>query len=477
VSAYSVAHTRSALPLLQGGQVRLNRVLWLLVAFLAVYHVIEVAQFVRADRFADFAHYYVYARNLVEGHGFSDNESARQLAQQIRDTQYGQYPAVYPPPFYFLLSPFALLPYRASSILWLFFNECLLLAALVWRGVGKVYHNPVRMATLGVIVLTFQPLYETLALGQANLLLLAGMTLIVRLWAIGSSWCGVVLGLMVMVKPQFALFGVLWVRPTEWRHLGATVVTISGLELGSLAAVGLDDWLVHLRYMRDLPCEISLWAINISLRGFLYRLQGSCQADGFGDPMAVFSAIIGAAVLGALTLHFWTTPPHGLSARFHAAGLVLCAVFLVSPYTQEHHLTVLLIAFAGLALDANRPPEGMPRWGWVSAYALLASAYSLVQFPAVHLGPPSVLLFGKGLGVILLGVVLATSPHPGRPSGRALLPLLLAVVGLARAAHAVFKWGVVGELDLTGQVEIGLASVLLLLWAVFLRSRLVSVSA
>src|SRR2546429_2806904 len=29
------------------------------------------------------------------------------------------------------------------------------------------------------------------------------------------------------------------------------------------------------------------------------------------------------------------------------------------------------------------------------SYLLLATAYSLVQFPAVHLGPPSVLLFGK----------------------------------------------------------------------------------
>jgi hypothetical protein len=447
------------------------------VALLAVYHVIKVVQFARADRFYDFTHYYLYARNLVEGRSLSDIEATRLLAQQLGIRQYANFQPVYPPAFYFIISPLALLPYHLASIVWLLLNELFLVAALIWRGAGRLHHNPTRMATLGLVVLAFQPLYETLALGQANLLLLAGITLIVRLWAIGSFWGGVVLGLMVMVKPQFALFGVLWIRPTEWRYLGTMAVTVGGLELGSLAVVGLDDWLVHLRYMRDLPCEISLWALNISIRGLLFRLQGSCLANGFGDPMAVFSAIIGAAVLAALTLHLWTTPPRGLSARFHAAGLVLCAVFLVSPYTQEHHLTVLLIAFAGLALDADRPPDGMPRWGWVSAYVLLATAYSLVRFPAVHLGLPSVLLFGKGLGVILLGVLLATSPHPGRPSGRALLPLLLGAVGLARAAHALFKGGLLGELDMTGLLEIGLASALLLLWPVFLRSRLVSVSA
>ena len=449
----------------------------LLAAFLVLYHVSAVIQFAMADRFFDFAHYYLYARNLIEGYGFADVEATRGLTERIGDRQHPHYPAVYPPPFYFVLSPLALLPYRLASIVWLLLNELFLLAALFWCGAGRLYHNRVRMAMLGVIVIAFQPLYETLALGQANLLLFAGIALTVRLWEMGSLWSGVVLGMMVMVKPQFALLGLLWIRPTEWRHLGMAAATIGGLELGSLAVVGLDDWLIHLRYMRDLPCGISLWAVNISIRGFLYRWQGSCLADGFGDPMAIVAALIGTAALATLTWYLWTNPPIDRQGRFRAASLILCVVYLVSPYTQEHHLTVLLMAFAGLALDIERPLEDIQRWGWVGAYLLLATAYSLVQFPAFHLGPPSVLLFGKGLGVILLGVLLATRPHRGQPSGRALLPLLLAAVGTARAAHAVLKWGLLGGLDLTGLLEIGLASALLLLWSVFFQTRLVSTSA
>ena len=449
----------------------------LLMASLVLYHLSAIVQFALADQFFDFAHYYLYARNLVDGHNFSDIEATQRLAHEIGLQQYANFQPVYPPAFYFMMSPLALLPYHLASIVWLLLNELLLVAALIWRGAGRLYHSPTRMATLCLVVLAFQPLYETLALGQANLLLLAGITLTVRLWALNSIWSGIVLGLMVMVKPQFALLGLLWVRPTEWRHLGMAAATIGGLELGSLAVVGLDDWLIHLRYMRDLPCEISLWAVNISIRGFLFRLRGSCLADGFGDPMAIVAALIGTAALATLTWYLWTNPPIDRQGRFRAASLILCVVYLVSPYTQEHHLTVLLIAFAGLALDIERPLEGIQRWGWVGVYLLLATAYSLVQFPAFHLGPPSVLLFGKGLGVILLGVLLATRPHRGQPSGRALLPLLLAAVGTARAAHAVLKWGLLGGLDLTGLLEIGLASALLLLWSVFFQTRLVSTSA
>ena len=444
-----------------------------LVASLVLYHLSTILQIVLADQFFDFAHYYLYASNLVEGHNFSDIEATRLLAHQIGIRQYADFQPVYPPAFYIIMSPLALLPYHLASIVWLVLNELLLAAALIWRGAGRLYHSSIRMATLCLVVLAFQPLYETLALGQANLLLLAGITLTVRLWPLNSIWSGFVLGLMVMVKPQFALLGLLWIRRTEWRHLGMATVTIAGLELSSLAVVGLDDWLIHVRYMRDLPCQISLWAVNISIRGFLYRLHGSCLADGFGDPMAIVAALIGIATLGMLTWFLWTHPPTDRQGQFRAASLILCVIYLVSPYTQEHHLTVLLIAFAGLALDIERPVEGIQRWGWVGAYLLLATAYSLVQFPALHLGPPSVLLFGKGAGVILLGVLLLLSPPPKRQTMSSVMPLLLASVGGARAAHAILKVFLLDQLGFAGLLEICLASVLLFLWSTLRMVRLV----
>lgn len=468
-------HTDSVPSPWQRKRVRWRRSFWLLVAVLVLYHIVAVVQLALVSRFADFAHYYLYARSLVEGYGFADVSAPTRLAEWTGDSGYRLYPAAYPPPFYFYLTPLALLPYRLATSVWFLLNELFLLMALLWCGAEKLYRSPARVAMLSVIVVAFQPLYEQLANGQANLLLLVGVVLTVRLWAMGSMWSGVVLGLTAMVKPQFALLGLLWIHPTEWRHLGTAAATICGLELGALAVVGLDDWLIHVRYTRDFPCAYSLWILNISLRGLLFRLKGSCLADGFGDPMAIVTAAIGVAVIGILAWYLWTHPPTNVSGRFRTASLILCTIYMVSPYTYDHHLTVLLMTFAGLALVTERPPEGIHRWGWVGAYVLLSTAYSLDRFPFVHLGLPSILLFGKGVGVVLLGILLAQPLSHKRQAPSALFPLLLVAVGGARAAHAILKLILIRQLDAALLFEIFLATVLLLFWAAFFRVRVAKV--
>jgi len=476
VSPQVARYADTASCLRYGRQTWWRRFLWLLTAFLALYHISAVIQFLLADRFFDFAHYYLYARNLIEGRSLFDLEAPRVLADQLQ-IRYADAPPNYPPPFYLIMSLLAVLPYHLASIVWLLLNELFLLAALIWRGAGKLKHNPARLALLGVVALAFQPLYETLALGQTNVLVLAGVTLMVRLWASGSMWSGVVLGLMVMVKPQVALLAVLWLRSTEWRHLGAAAGTVCAIIVGSLPLVGQDTWVSYLGYLRDFPCAVSLWALNLSLRGFLFRLQGGCQADGFGDPMAVVSAVGGGVVVGLLVHHLWKSPPADPAAHFRVASLVLCVIYLVSPYTQEHHLTVLLMAFARLAIDSGLSEGSGHRIGWVAAYVLIATAYSLVRFPAFHLGLPSVLLFGKGLGVILLGIVLASGPDRRQKVAPSFLPPLLVSVGVARATHAALKVMVMGELDAVLLSESILAAGLLLSWAVMVRTRLVKVTA
>jgi hypothetical protein len=472
-------HVLRPLACQQGRQVHLRLALCLLAAFLVFHHISEVAEFALASqpaslRAADFGHYYMYARNLIEGRDLIDLEAPRLLAGQL-GIRYADNPPNYPPPLYLGMSLLAFLPYHLASIVWLLMNELFLLVALFWRGMGRVIRNPVRMAMLSVVVFAFQPLYETLALGQINLLLLAGITLLGRLWGMGSVWSGVVLGLVVLVKPQFAALGLLWLRPREWHHLGAAVGTVGTVSFASLAVVGRDAWSHYFNYLSDFPCEISLWLLNISLRGLFFHLNGSCLADGFGDPMAVVSAVVGAVILGALAFYWWRYPPADPPDRFQAVALGLCAIFLVSPYTQEHHLTVLLIAFAGLAIDSKRPDEGFQRAGWIVAYVLIATAYSLARFPAFHLGLPSVFLFGKGFGVLLLGVLLLLKEGSRRSVAPSLLLPLLAAVGGARAAHAVLKGVLLGEPDVDLLREIMLSVGLLLSWAILFRAGSVKV--
>jgi hypothetical protein len=271
------------------------------------------------------------------------------------------------------------------------------------------------------------------------------------------------------------LLALLWLRPSEWRHLGTAAATVSIAVLMSFPLVARDAWTMYLHYVGNFPCAISLWALNISLRGLLFRLKGGCEADGFGDPLAVGTTVLGLVIVCLLALYVWRNQPTGPTERFRIAGLTLCAILLASPYTQEHHLTVLLVVFAGLALDPQRPMGIVQQGGWVTAYVLIATAYSLVRFPGLHLGLPSFLLFGKGLGVVLLVVLLLWTPRRNDVP-RSLLPSMLVAVGGVRAAHAVVKGVVVGEIDVVILSEILLAAGLLLSWAMMFRARLVQVA-
>ena len=85
----------------------------------------------------------------------------------------------------------------------------------------------------------------------------------------------------------------------------------------------------------------------------------------------------------------------------------MCAILLLSPITEEHHLVVLLLPLTLLLLCESdvrsRPGELVLLVGTI---LLLGSRYSLERFPAFHHGLPSLLATGKLLGVIGLAWVL-----------------------------------------------------------------------
>ncbi len=400
-----------------------RQILLLLAGLLLFYHTALVVRFLHSNQFVDFAHYYLYARNVVTGRALYDLNSPAAEAQHL-GIRYADSPPNYPPPFYLGMSLFAILPYRIASVTWLLLNELLLLSALLWRGAARLRHNPVRLATLGIIVLAFQPLYSTLALGQANILLLAGLALTLRLWKLGSAWCGVCLGFVALIKPQFALLGGLWLRQHDRRHLGVTAITLLAVSLGTTALLGLDAWRGYVTYLRNFPCAISAWSHNISLRGILFRLRGACTTDGFGDSLALVATGLGILVIAVVLFSLpretrsWSVSPWG------PASLLLCAALLCSPYTQEHHLLVLLLAFTGLALDHRRPTRVIGQGAWLAAYALLATPYFLGFFSA--------------LGVALLGVLLTRGSEKGTYTGVSLSPsLAVLAVGVRLMPHAL----------------------------------------
>jgi hypothetical protein len=97
-------------------------------------------------------------------------------------------------------------------------------------------------------------------------------------------------------------------------------------------------------------------------------------------------------------------PPDSQKADW-AWSLGLCAMLLVSPLTEEHHLVVLLFPLlrllcADVPLRAGEIPLAL------GAAILLGSRYSLDRFPMLHEGPLSLLTTGKLLGIVALSWLL-----------------------------------------------------------------------
>jgi hypothetical protein len=118
----------------------------------------------------DFAAYYVAARVLNAGDRLYD--SATMTAAATSNAQAIAFPAyIYPPFLAALLRPIANLPFRAAKTLWFGFNlVCLCVSlGLLTRLIGL----PLRtLVPIGLLALVMPPIYDTLLLGQVNLLLL-----------------------------------------------------------------------------------------------------------------------------------------------------------------------------------------------------------------------------------------------------------------------------------------------------------------
>jgi hypothetical protein len=256
------------------------------------------------------------------------------------------------------------------------------------------------------VAFNYQPLVESLALGQANALLLLLVTL--AWWAArtGHPWVAAAsLAVCPFVKVQYALLlpALWWMR--QRRILGAALLFIAiGLAV-SLAVLGPAHHIAYLRYLLYPPDYLRTWTANLAPWAILHRLL---SPHGDARLLADGLTLVADAILVVI---FARAIPRGASPATPtfdwAWALVVTAVPLLSPLTEEHHLTVLLLPLALLLLA---------RWDMallsaesgllLASVLLLGSRYSLERFPVFHAGIPSLLAGGKLVGTLCLAWLL-----------------------------------------------------------------------
>jgi hypothetical protein len=361
----------------------------------------------------DFTIYFDAAKGLRLGQPLYNWEAARQIPNG---------PVYkYPPLFAMLLAPATVFAARPVAAGWYLLNLGLLgliLFALIWRfrrDLGTRSPKLVSAYSLLLVIgfLNFQPAWESLARGQMDVIILAGMVaaLFLLRHRAGEAWAGGLLAFVTMLKlyPGLLVVYLLWRR--RWRALAGFAVTFALLVILSGLVAG---WGTLWRYVAEILTVQTAavpWPENQSFDGFLGRLVIPAPATTWYTTIAFPRwALLALYLLDAVTLGVtaWAfagrTDPR--SERF-VSGYAVAAplIVLMWPTAWIHYQTLLILPF-GLLLGRQLLAG---RRDWLADLLLLVGFLLVaigneyqVLLPWLQAGLPRLAQSYKLCGVLIL---------------------------------------------------------------------------
>jgi alpha-1,2-mannosyltransferase len=286
----------------------------------------------------------------------------------------------------FTYPPFAAVIFAAASVLsWTAMRWAMTVVSLaalglsLWLVFGALgYQNRPRIrlgATLGVaaLALATEPVQQTLALGQVNLLL---MLLIIADLLTASAlngqtrwWHGIGIGLAAAVKLTPLIFIPYLLLVRRYRQAATAAGTFVATVLIGYAILPKDSdtyWLHGLVFNANRIVFLGTRG-NQSLRGALTRLAGSVTAGTAPWIVAGILVLIAGVVAGAVLYR----------AGHPVAGMLACALtgLLISPLSWDHHWVWVAPAIALLAHHASQRAHGAIRAAWWAATAAVVLVF------------------------------------------------------------------------------------------------------
>jgi hypothetical protein len=319
----------------------------------------------------DFHDYWLAGRLLLEGHSPYDSQALAELAarEHLSFMLGGGYS--YPLPFALAMVPFAMLPFEWGVVA---FNAVSLAAFGLTVGSWLVaVHGGPDLAQRRVLAAlaagAYPPIYGTVAMGQANLVLFPLLAAGALLAVSGATTArrgagGALLGLAAIVK---LVPGALVVPLAAARRWGATV----GLAVGGAAAFALAvaaaPWAAAGSASLGSLLEPDTFYTNQSINGFVTRLvwEGDRTLPiwrGSFDPRPVTLALTAIFALATLAVIWWRRA--SLRSRRGALlglGFALVAATIGAPKTSFWNESLVLAA-VGLLVAAEAPDLTLRRF-------------------------------------------------------------------------------------------------------------------
>jgi alpha-1,2-mannosyltransferase len=275
------------------------------------------------------------------------------------------HPYFYPPPSLLFFFPFCLVPYEYAKIAMLAANHIgilLLIYCIVARvfPINKDHYYAGLLTTFYVIyILAYYPIVVTLNHGQINIWV---MLLLCVFWiALRENKkpfvAAISLSLAIILKLYPALFLILLLIRRKYSIIGWVAVILIFLSLlgGTiLPSTVLGDWLAKVllqggysRLPYGFYSPANPW--NQSINGFTSRLFLEnnytevllpCRLAGLIVPYVLASAVL---LLSSLII-FYSSQIAGAASIDFEISLFLLAIYLIAPYSWEHHLVFILPA-------------------------------------------------------------------------------------------------------------------------------------
>jgi alpha-1,2-mannosyltransferase len=291
----------------------------------------------------------------------------------------------------FTYPPFAAVIFAVASVLpWTVLRWAMTLASLAALGIslwvtfgalGYRDRTAVRLAaTLGVsaLALATEPVQQTLALGQVNLLLMLLVVADLLTVAAGAGrtrwWHGIGIGIAAGVKLTPLIFIPYLVLARRYRQAAVATVTFAVTVLLGYAVLPRDSgryWVHGLVFNANRIVFLGTRG-NQSLRGVLTRVAGSVSA-GTAPWFAVAALVLVVGVLAAALLY---------RAGHPVPGMLACALtgLLVSPLSWDHHWVWVAPGLALLVHLGAQARGAVRAWWWAAAAVLFGVFAAWPQF-------------------------------------------------------------------------------------------------
>lgn len=239
------------------------------------------------------------------------------------------YPFIYPPTALLLFKPLALLDFVPAYIWWV--SVSLVAYYLAVKHVG----GP-QIALLSMLSLSIVAPAKT---GQVSIILAAA---IVGAFALPPLWCGVVLGVVLTIKPHLVILAPLaLVVRRDWRAVVGMAAGAGFMMVAGLALFGLQPWFDWVGAFPAFRTTVE----NANLLRYMVTPAGVAEYYGIpGLPALVAGTLMGCAAVA-------------LSRRvegIHLAALIVAGSLLSSPYAMPHDMAAIIPACAAAMLARPR---------------------------------------------------------------------------------------------------------------------------